>query len=314
MAVFPQDLSATLVRAVARLPMASVRLPTRAIEAVFDLRRRAAGLRRKEARVGRFTLPYLEGGNPVGVPLVLVHGFSDTKDSFVDVCRGLGADHRLILPDLPGFSEASAPLDFTYDLPSISAVMAELFDTLGVARAHVVGGSLGGAVSVQLALTRPDLVRSLTLVGAAGLRMPQPSPLQRRLDAGDNPFVVDSLDGYDAFMRFVMEKQPPMPAPVRRHLAETFMGRSSLNEKIMADLLEGEPDLTPRLGEVEADALLLWGDCDRLIDLSAGRTYHRHLSRSRLVIFHGIGHCPQYECPERTHRYLRDFLASLERE
>jgi pimeloyl-ACP methyl ester carboxylesterase len=300
-----------VVRAVARLPMRSVKLPTPAVEAVFDLRRRAAGLRRKEVTVGRFTLPYLEGGNPVGKPLVLVHGFSDTKDSFVDVCRGFGSEYRVVLPDLPGFAEASSPLDFTYGLPAIAEVIAGFFDTLGLHHAHTVGSSLGGAVLVQLALMRPELVHSMSLLGAAGLRMPVASPLQQRLDAGDNPFVVDSLDGYDAFMRFVLEKQPPMPAPIRRHLAEVFMSRASLNEKIMADLLAGDFDLTPQLSQIQADTLLLWGDHDRLIDISAGRAYHQHLPRARMVIFHGIGHCPQYECPERTAGYVGEFLQTL---
>jgi len=293
--------------------MGSVRLSPRAVEAVFDLRRRAAGLRRKEVTVGRFTIPYLEGGDPTGAPLVLVHGFSDNKDSFVDTCRIFEKGHRIVLPDLPGFGEASAPLDFTYDLPAFSTVLGGFFDAVGLHRAHAVGSSLGGAVLVQLTLDRPELVRSLSLVSAAGLRMPSPSPLQLRLDAGDNPFVVDSYAGYEQFMGFVLERQPPIPGPIRRHMAEEFMARAELNGKIMDDLLEGDPDLTPRLGEIEADALLLWGDCDRLIDISAGRVYHERLVGSRMVIFHGIGHCPQYECPDRTGRYVAQFVESLAR-
>lgn len=308
-----QDLSALFVRAVARVPMGPVRLSPRTVQAVFDLRRRAAGLRRKEVRVGRFTIPYLEGGDPTGEPLVLVHGFSDSKDSFVDTCRALGRGHRIVLPDLPGFGEASAPLDFTYDLPAFAEVVAGFFEAVGLHGVHAVGSSLGGAVLVQLTLARPSLVRSLSLVSAAGLRMPNPSPLQLRLDAGDNPFVVDSHEGYEQFMEFVLERQPPIPAPIRRHMGEEFMARAELNAKIMDDLLEGDPDLTPRLEEIEADTLLLWGDRDRLIDISAGRVYHDRLPRSRMVIFHGIGHCPQYECPEKTGRYVAQFVESLAR-
>lgn len=306
-----QDLSALFVRALARVPMRAVRLPPRMVEGLFELRRRSAGLQRREVRVGQFTIPYLEGGNPSGTPLVLVHGFSDSKDSFVETCRALGADHRLVLPDLPGFAEASAPADFTYDLPGIAAVLAGFFDALGLHGAHGVGSSLGGAVLVQLTLDRPELVRSLSLIAAAGLRMPRPSPLQLRLDAGDNPFVVSSVEGYEQFMAFVLERPPPIPQPIRRHMAQEFIDRAALNEKIMGDLLKGDPDLTPRLEEIDVDALLLWGDHDRLIDISAGRMYHQRLPRSRMVIFHGIGHCPQYECPQKTGRYVAEFLATL---
>lgn len=292
------------------MPMRSVKLRPSTIERLFDLRRRGAGLRRKDVEVGRFTLPYLEGGNQDGPTVVLIHGFSDTKDSFVDASRALASTHRLILPDLPGFSEASSPLDFTYDLASMAEVVAGFFDALGIRGADVVGSSLGGAIAVQLSLTRAELIRSMVLVSAAGLRMPTPSPLQLRLDAGDNPFVLESPDDYEVFMRFAMEKLPPIPAPIRRHLADTFVRRAELNSKIMGDLLAGDWDFTPRLASVKAEALLIWGDRDRLIDLSVGRVYHREMPRSRLVIFHGIGHIPQYECPGRTGRYIRSFVGA----
>ncbi|MBV1862487.1 MAG: alpha/beta fold hydrolase, partial [Nannocystaceae bacterium] len=236
--------------------------------------------------------------------------FSDNKDSFVDTCQALCDSHRLVLPDLPGFAEASSPLDFTYDLASLAEVVEGFFDVVGLRDVHVVGSSLGGAVAVQLGLTRPELLRSMSLLAAAGLRMPSPSPLQLRLDAGDNPFVLDSHEGYEDFVRFLMEKQPPVPAPIRRHMAQEFIDRARLNEKIMTDLLEGDLDLTPRLAELETESLLIWGDRDRVIDISAGRAYHAGLPNARMVIFHGIGHMPQYECPERTGRYLRRFIES----
>ncbi len=290
--------------------MGSIQLPPSAIAAVFDLRRRSAGLKRKQVNVGRFTLPYLEGGNPDGPTLVLIHGFSDSKDSFVDVCQGLSGTYRLILPDVPGFAEASSPLDFTYDLASVAEVVAGFFDAVGLHDVHVVGSSLGGAVAVQLAMTRPELLRSMSLVAAAGVRMPTPSPLQLRLDAGDNPFVIDTQQGYEDFVGLVMEKQPPIPAPILRHLAQEFMDRASLNQKIMGDLMKGDWDFTPRLSQVEVESLLIWGDHDRLIDISAGHAYHRGLPNSRLVIFHGIGHIPQHECPARTGLYIHRFIES----
>ncbi len=292
--------------------MAPIRLPVSTVEAVFGLRRRAAGLRLATASVQGFSIPYLEGGKPSGSPILMLHGFSDNKDSFVEVCRSFTDGHRVVLPDLPGFGDASAPRDFRYDLPALAGLVAAFLDDLGLVQVHAVGSSLGGAVLVQLALQRPDLVGSLSLVAAAGLSMPVPSTLQRRLDAGDNPFVIDSLEGYDAFMRFVLEKQPPVPAPIRRHMAEVFMGRAEMNAKIMDDLLGGSMDLTERLPDVDAETLLLWGDRDRLIDISAGHVYQQRLPRARMVILHGIGHCPQYECPERTGDYVRRFVDSVE--
>jgi pimeloyl-ACP methyl ester carboxylesterase len=146
-------------------------------------------------------------------------------------------------------------------------------------------------------------------VGAAGLVMPTPSPLQRQLDAGVNPFVITSLEQHEAFLRFVLEVPPPMPWAIRTYLAEAFMARASMNGKVMTDLLRDEIDLTQRLPSIQAPTLVLWGDCDRLIDLSAGRVFHQRIPDATLIILHGVGHCPQYEAPDRTAQLLSRFLA-----
>ena len=75
-------MSAAAMQLVMRLPSAPVRLPRPVVDSMFRLRRYASGLRPRAVRVGRFELPYLEGGS--GEPIVLLHGFGDSKDSFVD--------------------------------------------------------------------------------------------------------------------------------------------------------------------------------------------------------------------------------------
>ncbi len=304
-------ISATLVRALAAIPVAPFRLPRSVVESIFELRRRGAGLRRRSVRVGRFEIPYLEGGASDGPTVLFIHGFSDSKDSFVEVAQAFVDGHRVVLLDLPGFGEATSPLDFHYDLDAFAGVVAGFCEAIGLSEFHVVGSSLGGAVAVQLTLDHPAWIRSVTLVGAAGLRMPTPSLLQRRLDEGDNPFVAHTVEEHGAFMQLVLERQPPIPGPIRLHMADEFIARAGLNEKIMADLLVGDQDLTPRLPEIDVDTLVLWGDCDRVIDISAGRVYRDEVAKARMLIFHGIGHCPQYEAPARTGRYIRRFLDDI---
>lgn len=257
--------------------------------------------------MGRFEIPYLEGGR--GDALVLVHGFSDSKDSFVDVARSLAASHRVVLPDLPGFAEASAPLDVKYSLPRFVDVFADFVDAFGLERFHLGGNSLGGAISAAYAARHPGRVRALALLGAAGVPMPRPSPLQLRIEAGENPFVCATLDEHDALLRMIFQKPPPMPRPLRVHLAHEYIARGPMNAKILDDLLAVPLDLTPDLGTIQSPTLVLWGDQDRLIDVSAGHVFHQGIPEARLVILHGVGHCPQYEVPGRTARILHDFVA-----
>ena len=311
--VLPVRQMAGLVSATLRSDRSPVRLPqsleTRAARSLMGLRRRAAKLRLGRVETDGFAIPYLTGGTAhAGRDVVCIHGFSDTKDSFVDVAGLLGRNHRVFLPDVPGFSDASQPWEFHYSLPAITEVLAGAFDKLGLARFHVVGNSLGGAIAAQYALTHPDRVRTLTLIGAAGVEMPVASDLKRLMDDGINPFVLQTYEQWSDFIEMVLEKPPPMPEVVRRYMARVFIGRAALNSKIMDDLLEADFDLTERLPEIGAPTLALYGKLDRLIHPSCGRVYHEGIDRSRLVYLHGIGHCPQVEVPSVTARLVRELF------
>ena len=281
---------------------------------VLGTRRRVSRVRPTSLRAGRFHVPALVGGPSHDErPVVLLHGFSDTKDSFVDVARVLTRTRRVVLPDLPGFAEASQPVDHHYTIPSIAHVLVEALRELAPDGVHLVGNSLGGAIAAYVGLEHPGWVRSLTLIGAAGVRMPVPSAMQRHIEAGHNPFVLRHEAEFSAFMRFVVERVPPMPGAVMRAMARDFAARRAMNEKILAELVEDDLDLTARLREIAVPTMLLWGDRDRLIDLSAGRVYHQAIPRARLVVMHGIGHCPQVEAPRATARRILETVAAGER-
>jgi abhydrolase domain-containing protein 6 len=292
--------------ALLRAPPLPLPMSDAAIRSLFAMRRFAARLVPRVARVRGFVIPYLEGGQ--GDPLVLVHGFSDDKDSFVDAVRPLTRHRRVILPDLLGFGEATQPTDFQYRLHSLAEVLAEFIEQVGLQRFDLGGNSLGAAVAIQLALMHPTRVRSLSLIAAAGVRMPRSSPLQEQLDAGHNPFVLRDVGEYRSWVRFVCEVPPSLPPAIEDHLARKFLDRAEMNARIMDDLLEGDEDLTPHLPDIHVPTLVLWGDRDRLVDVSAGRVIHREVPEARMVLMHGVGHCPQYEAPKQTAHLLQTFL------
>jgi pimeloyl-ACP methyl ester carboxylesterase len=298
--------SRRLIRALARAPALPVPLPVRAIDALLAARRRAAGLRRASIEIDGFTLPYLAGGT--GETVVLLHGFGDNKDSFVDAVHRLRERHRVVLPDLPGFGEASYRDDFDYRLANMAEVLHRFIATLGDGPVHLVGNSLGGAIATRLAIDHPQSFASLTLVDAAGVVMPTPSPLQRRIDAGENPFVLQHESEYDAWIAFVLQRVPPMPWGVRRHFARQFVARAPIHGKILDDLLRPDDDLTHELGRVRAPTMVIWGSEDRLVDVSVAHVLHAGIRDARLVLLHDVGHCPQYEVPDRTAELLASFV------
>lgn len=127
------------------------------------------------ADLGEVVLAY-ELHGPADAPvLVLLHGMGAVSDgsSWDAVVALLADDHRLVVPDLRGHGASSRPGSYT--LAEQADDVARLLDLLGVARATVVGHSMGGLVAIVLARARPDLVDALVVEDS-----PPPPPFWRR--------------------------------------------------------------------------------------------------------------------------------------
>ncbi|WP_420409481.1 alpha/beta fold hydrolase [Hoeflea sp.] len=124
---------------------------------------------------GDIDLAWYEAGNPDGTPVVLVHGFASTAHVnwvFPGWFKTLDeAGYRVIALDNRGHGESDKPHDPEAYHPEIMAAdVAGLIDSLGIAPVHVIGYSMGARISAFLALSRPELVRSVVF-GGLGMGM-----------------------------------------------------------------------------------------------------------------------------------------------
>ncbi|MFI4935128.1 MAG: acetoin dehydrogenase dihydrolipoyllysine-residue acetyltransferase subunit [Caulobacterales bacterium] len=103
-----------------------------------------------------------------GAPVVLLHGFGADLNNWLFNIDALAAAAPVVAIDLPGHGASSKDVG-DGDLAGLAAAVGEALDALGVREAHLIGHSLGGAVAARLALDRPGLARSLTLIAPAGL-------------------------------------------------------------------------------------------------------------------------------------------------
>jgi len=128
------------------------------------------------ATVDGHGIHYLDAGS--GPPVVLLHGgiVDAARVSWPPVMRALADDYRVLAPDLLGYGESALP-DGPYTIRRHAEVVAGLLDTLDTGPVTLVGNSLGGAVAVQVALDRPDLVATLVPVDAYGLGRRLPNGL-----------------------------------------------------------------------------------------------------------------------------------------
>ena len=120
--------------------------------------------------------------SPAGEPMVMVHGLGGSSTNWTDLMGELQPDCDSVAVDLPGFGDSPPPRDGDYSLVGHARAVADVIVAeFGTVPVHVVGNSMGGAISVQLAARRPELVRSLTLVAPA---LPERRPRATNVQIG----------------------------------------------------------------------------------------------------------------------------------
>lgn len=273
------------------------------VEAAIADRRDDAGLVAKEAVIDGRTVAYLEreGDSPT---LVLVHGFGASKDAWLDFVREIPAGPRILVPDLSGHGDTEADAG-PYDAPRLTADLGAWLDAVAPGPVHVAGNSMGGNVAALLALDR-EAVRSLTLYDPSGVVPPTPSRRDSLAARGESILIPTTRDAFDRLIALSFVEEPDIPGPARDVLAEDYARR----EPFLRDLLTGlgrNPDIVrPRLGEITAPVLLVWGAEDRVIHPSAASVWAEVLPNARLQILPNVGHAPMMERPAET---AADFLA-----
>lgn len=271
--------------------------------------RRSAGLNCRKVTVGRHQIVYLEGGT--GPHLVLLHGFGANKDNWIRFAKHFTPSYHVIIPDLPGFGDSSYFQDEEYDVESQAERLIDFFNALKLEEFHLVGNSMGGQIAVAYTMKRPGRVLSLTLFNAAGVQEDKPSEMSRLLEKGTNPLVVKEASDYNELLKFVFYNPPDFPSVVMKGLAADAVRHTSSNERIFQQLLGKWVPLEPLLPKIESPVLIIWGDKDRVFDVSCADRFEKGLKYSKKVVFENCGHMPMLEMPDKSAEVVRDFIGSI---
>jgi len=243
--------------------------------------------------------------------VVMIHGVGSSLHTWQDWAEGLERDFRVIRFDLPGAGLSPPDPTGDYTDARVHALMVALMDDLGVARAALVGNSLGGRLAWSFAAAHPDRVGRLVLVSPDGFASP---PFEY-----DTPPAISPVFGLVEYV---------LPRPIlRSNLALAYADPARLEDATVAryhDLLRAPgnrgvllerfrqtilTDPVPRLGGLTMPVLLLWGEEDAMIPVANAADYQRALPNATLVRLPGIGHVPQEEAPAMSLEPVRAFLA-----
>jgi len=264
-------------------------------------------------------------GNPDAAPILLIHGLGRSLEDWAPQRGLLSAAHRVIAVELPGFG-FSDPLDGPITLPALAEAVQDTLGALGEDRpVHVVGHSMGGAVSMQLLVDHPDRVATLVLSNSAGFGRGA-TALMRTLAVpvlGDGFSRVGARTGLRMFERTIYgDPSHATAARVEHALAINRRPgyRATMLEaiRLMADFRGvREPWRRELLAEVvrhPRPTLALWGDRDRISPVSQLEEIGRVLPHASRRVFAGAGHLPQVEQPERYAATVLEFLAAPPRD
>lgn len=286
--------------------------PQRMARLWLGLERRRAGLTlKRQAIAGGIDMPYLEGGR--GEPLLLVHGFGGDKDNFTRLAGALTRHYRVIVPDLPGFGEATRDAALRYAVGDQVQRLHAFVSALGLPPLHLGGNSMGGFIAAEYAATHPQQVKSLWLLDPAGTAAAHASPMLRHyLATGDTPLLLRKPEDIGVLLQAIAVKAPLLPPSVKTVLAQRAIADRALHARILQQLVHESPTLEERLPAIAAPTLVVWGSEDRILHPDGAAALQARLPRCRVVLMRGIGHVPMMEAPAATAGdYLR-FRAELQ--
>jgi pimeloyl-ACP methyl ester carboxylesterase len=295
-------LVAGLIGLMAVFPQATAKLAIKA-------ERSRSGLTYKTIVIDDETWHYLEGGPADADVLLLLHGFGGDKDNWTRFSKYLTGSYRVIAPDLPGFGYSTKHADWDYSMSPQRGRVNGFATALGLEKFHIAGNSMGGYLAAMYSHKYPGQVRSLALFNNAGINAPNESDMQRLVAKGKNPLIADSLAGYDELLAFVAYKKIFLPWPVRGVFARGTMRQAELHrsifDSIQSDLSSG---LESVLADIESPVLILWGEYDRVLDVSSVDVMRPLLQQAEVVIMKDTGHLPMIERPAETAEHYLKFM------
>ena len=261
-------------------------------------------------------------GDPAAEPLVLIHGLGASKASWLPVVPQLARRYRVIVPDLPGFGASSKPRG-RYNAAFFADHVFRLMDMLGLPSALVAGNSLGGRVTMEMAMAQPERVNGIVCLCPATafskrpflqlVRFARPEfgvvasriPRDQLLSAIRGLFAApDRLadNWYDAAIDDFLDV---WKSPRARRAFFTAARNVYLDEP------EGDEGFWMRLSMMKTPALYVYGGRDQLISSGFARRVEGCIPHASVEVWDDCGHVPQLECTERTLETMTKFFGSI---
>ena len=252
-----------------------------------------------------------------GTPLVLLHGFTGSSDSWAPLRGQLAAEHTTVSVELPGHGRSTVPDDpARYALPRFADDLLRVLDLLGLARVAMLGYSLGGRAALSFALHHSGRVAALILESASPGIADEAERAQR---AAADAALADDIErnGIEAFVARwealpLWETQRRLPADVRARLRAQRLGNRprGLAQSLRGSGAAAEASVLSRLGALDVPTLLVVGALDTKY-VALGEQMAGTIPGARLAVVDGAGHAVHLERPAALAALVLEFLRGV---
>ncbi|HEX5282929.1 MAG TPA: alpha/beta hydrolase [Bryocella sp.] len=280
---------------------------------------------RRELRVGGVRLSYIERETEAGcagAPVLMLHGIVAGGDCFRRLGDQLPDERRVVALDLPGGGYSERPLTIDVSFRSVAEIVAEAMSVLGMERPVIVGHSYGGAIALELAAWRPELLDAIILIAPAHpFSMREDLLVRFYLSAAGRWFArllprVPRRLMLEAFRRMPGDRRNVSYEQIEPYVqALRHPGTIAYVLRVLKSWKNDMEKLGNALRErtTEIPAFLLWGELDPVVPASTGMELMRHLGPSEQMTMPGVGHLPNDEKPEECGSLIRTWLMARDR-
>lgn len=264
----------------------------------------------QQIQLSEFNVNFLHKGK--GAPVVLIHGGGEWSYTFRKNIDILAQEYSVYALDLPGHG-FTTPRNFSASklgFPTIRRVLREFLDAQNISRAILLGHSWGGGFAIDFALSSPERVKALVLIGSSGVDVPDhwewevlKVPGVGRIAAGTISRWSTRYSLTNAFFDRSHVTEPMVDevyAPLRNPFQKAALYYLSRN-------LDWKP-IESRLGELSVPTLVIWGEADQFVPLKAGVFLAQKIRSAQFVLVEEAGHNVHEEKSSLVNRTVLTFL------
>jgi pimeloyl-ACP methyl ester carboxylesterase len=252
-------------------------------------------------------IEYAEQGKSTGIPVIFLHGYTDSWYSFEQVLQSLPESIHAYVLSQRGHGNSGKPVN-SYKADDFAADIAAFMKQLKIESAVIVGHSMGGTVAQRFALDHPQLTKALVLVGALASYNSNPGIDELKKAVAQLKDPVDFGFAYE-FQKSTVHKALPVEV-VETYTKESMKVPAGIWKAITNQLMNGE--YLEELREINIPTLLIWGNKDSFSRKADQEALSIAIKGSLLLIYDSVGHAIHWEDPKRFTTDLLDFIYTTE--